>query len=135
MLYILEMQARSRLIQYVKSFTGIALGKFSSQFYTLRFATTKGYRTLSERNVAKAHILQHFYTAIQVMHRVKTFASLIYGHVQHIAYAFAFVAYLQCFAVIALAITLFTMHIYIRQKVHFYHTHTAPFTYIAPAPL
>ena len=64
---------------------------------------------------------------------LEEFHGFIHRHIQYIADRLPLIPDLQCFPVVAPAIAFFTMHINIRQEIHFYHPQSAAFTHIAPA--
>src|SRR5262245_9781712 len=88
-LNILEMQTSCWLIQYVERFACILLCQFCCKLYTLRLTTAKCNRRLSQGNITKTNILQHFYFAVEIMHRLKKFTCFIDRHIQYVTDRFS----------------------------------------------
>src|SRR5690606_20768189 len=108
-------------------------GQLRGYLHPLRLAAREGYGGLTEGDITQTYVLQRFDLAVKIRYGLEEVYRLFHRHVQHIGNGFAFVADLQCFAVITATVTLFAMHIYIGQEVHFYHTHAGAFANVTAA--
>ena len=112
------MKPRSRLVEDVNGLPRIALAQFCCQFNTLTLATRERRAALPQFDVAKAHILQHFYLVQNRRYVLEKLHRVVDRHVQHIGNALTFVAHFKRFAVVSLTVTLLAGHVNVRQEVH-----------------
>ena len=75
---------------------------------------------MSEADVTESDRKQRVEFAFNDGNRGEEFACFGNGHIEHLMDAAALVANIECFAVIAFALTIVTGHIDIWQKVHFH---------------
>ena len=116
---VLEMEPRGGFVKDIERAACVAATKFGSKFDTLTFASRKGVAGLSELDVSQTYFLQNLYFIKDDRLGGKEFDSLIDGHVEYVGNALASEAYLERFAIVALAATLFAGNIDTRQEVHF----------------
>ena len=131
--YIIEVKACSRLIEYEERAAGVALGKLRSEFHALILAARQRRRGLTELDITETYILQHLDFLIDIGDTCKKLTGLIYGHIEHIGYRFTLEAHFEGLAVITLAAALLARYEYVGQEVHFYSLVTVAFACLAAA--
>ena len=119
--YILEVQARCRLIQNIEGLAGVTFGEFGCKLHTLALTTRKSSAALSELNVSKPHLLQALDFLQYIWHVLEKLHCLVYGHVEHVGYRLAFITHLQRLTIVAFAMAHLARHRNVGQEVHFYH--------------
>ena len=117
---VLEVQPRCRLVEDVECLACVAFAELCSKFHALALTAGERRRALSEFDVSESHVLQCFDLRQDGWHVLEEFHGLVDRHVEHVGYGLAFVAHLQCLAVVAFAVTHLTGYIDVGHEVHLY---------------
>ena len=115
---ILEVQTRGGLVEYIHGLAGVTLRQFRGQLYALTLTAREGGGGLAQLDIAQTYILYALDLSEYVGHVLEELYGLIDGHVEHVGYRLALIAHLQCFTVVALAMTVFARYLYVGQEVH-----------------
>ena len=125
------MEAGRRFVQNIECVAGAAAAQFFGELHALRLAAGERRSGLTEMDVFKADIYERIELVADARHVFHEFGGVLDRHIEDFGDILPFIANFQCLAVITLAVTFFTSHIHIRQKVHFDFDHAVPFTRLA----
>src|SRR6185312_1774968 len=116
---VLEVKARSRLVENVQRFACAFANEFLGQFDALGFAARKRGRWLAELDVIESDVVQRLHHRLDLRHVFEVLERLGHFHFQHIVDRFAAILDLQRFAVEAAALANGTSDPDIGEEVHF----------------
>src|SRR5450755_2419598 len=115
--HVVEVQSGRRLIEQVKSFAGLALAQFASEFNALRFAARKSHGGLTEMNVSQADIDQRLQLLLHLRNIFQNLQRIRYRHFEQVGDGISVVADRQRFTVVAAAAADIALHVNVGQKI------------------
>ena len=117
--HIVEMQSGGRLVQQIKSFSGLALAEFAGELDALGFASGERDGRLTEVNVSQADVDQGLQLLLDLRNVFENLEHVRYGHFEQVGDGIAVVADRQRFVVVAASAADFALHVNVGQEIHF----------------
>src|SRR6266513_1797812 len=113
------MQTAGRFIENVKSASGGLLRQFGCEFYPLRFAAGKSGGGLAQPEITEPYIQHRIQFIRHARNTSEKTCRLVHGQIAHVGNVLSFISDFERLAIVASAMTHFTLDINVRQEVHF----------------
>src|SRR6266478_4899980 len=109
--HIVKVQSGGRLIQQIKSFSGLALAEFASEFDALSFAARERDGRLTKVNVSESNVNQGLKLLLDLRNVLQNLQHVRHGRFEQVGDGVAVVVNRQRFVVVAPSAADFALHV------------------------